>query len=231
MIRKILTYYAGRLDEYLPEGVATVGLIGTAAEETPNKLVVSLVNLEKEATGDSVYMRSTSGNYAGTLAPLLLNMHIMLAAVYESKRYAESLSVLSDTLEFIQSMPRFETEGHRYTVELVPMSTMDLHNIWTTMGGQYHPSVICKVRGLVIDSGTLVGQHGGAGRYSRELYARVPRSGTQVGIPAGDAHGRQVRHGRPADRGIWRKTDRRRQHFPQACTAEKPSSAAGRRVP
>ena len=107
MIRKILTYYAGRLDEYLgrthrqPEGVATVGLIGTAAEETPN-------------------------------------------------------SVLSDTLEFIQSMPRFETEGHRYTVELVPMSTMDLHNIWTTMGGQYHPSVICKVRGLVIDSGTLV---------------------------------------------------------------------------
>ena len=123
MIRKILTYYAGRLDEYLgrthrqPEGLATVGLIGTAAEETPNKLVVSLVNLEKEATGDSVYMRSTSGNYAGTLAPLLLNMHIMLAAVYESKRYAESLSVLSDTLEFIQSMPRFETEGHRYTVE------------------------------------------------------------------------------------------------------------------
>lgn len=107
MIRKILTYYAGRLDEYLarthrqPEGLATVGLIGTAAEETPN-------------------------------------------------------SVLSDTLEFIQSMPRFETEGHRYTVELVPMSTMDLHNIWTTMGGQYHPSVICKVRGLVIDSGTLV---------------------------------------------------------------------------
>lgn len=107
MIRKILTYYAGRLDEYLsrthrqPEGLATVGLIGTAAEETPN-------------------------------------------------------SVLSDTLEFIQSMPRFETEGHRYSVELVPMSTMDLHNIWTTMGGQYHPSVICKVRGLVIDSGTLV---------------------------------------------------------------------------
>ena len=117
MIRKILTYYAGRLDEYLgrthrqPEGVATVGLIGTAAEETPNKLVVSLVNLEKEATGDSVYMRSTSGNYAGTLAPLLLNMHIMLAAVYESKRYAESLSVLSDTLEFIQSMPRRRWAG------------------------------------------------------------------------------------------------------------------------
>ena len=51
MIRKILTYYAERLEEYLsrthrqPEGIATVGLIGTASEETPDKLVVSLVNL------------------------------------------------------------------------------------------------------------------------------------------------------------------------------------------
>ena len=57
MIRKILTYYAERLEEYLsrthrqPEGIATVGLIGTASEETPNKLMVSLVNLEKEASG------------------------------------------------------------------------------------------------------------------------------------------------------------------------------------
>ena len=38
MIRKILTYYAERLEEYLsrthrpPAGIAAVGLIGTAAE-------------------------------------------------------------------------------------------------------------------------------------------------------------------------------------------------------
>lgn len=49
MIRKILTTYAARLDEYLarshrqPEGVAEVGLIGSAGEQCPNKLVVSLL--------------------------------------------------------------------------------------------------------------------------------------------------------------------------------------------
>lgn len=161
MIKRILTYYAERLEEYLsrthrqPEGVATVGLIGTATEETPNKLVISLVNLEKEASGDGVYMQRASGGYAGRLAPLMLNMHIMLATVYESKRYAESLSVLSGTLEFIQSMPKFCVDGAAYTIEVVPMSTMDLHNIWTTMGGQYYPSVICKVRGLAIDSSVI----------------------------------------------------------------------------
>ena len=41
MIRKILTTYAARLDEYLarshrqPEGVAEVGLIGSAGEQCP----------------------------------------------------------------------------------------------------------------------------------------------------------------------------------------------------
>lgn len=81
MIRKILTYYAERLEEYLsrthrrPEELATVGLIGTASEETPNKLVVSLVNLEKEASGDGVYMQRASSGYAGRLAPLMLNMN------------------------------------------------------------------------------------------------------------------------------------------------------------
>ena len=54
MIRKILTYYAERLEEYLsrthrrPEGLATVGMIGNSTEERPNKMVVSLLNVERE---------------------------------------------------------------------------------------------------------------------------------------------------------------------------------------
>ena len=55
MIRKILTYYAERLEEYLsrthrrPEGLATVGMIGNSAEERPNKMVVSLLNVERHS--------------------------------------------------------------------------------------------------------------------------------------------------------------------------------------
>ena len=57
MIRKILTYYAERLEEYLshfhrrPEGLATVGMIGNSTEERPNKMVVSLLNVERETAG------------------------------------------------------------------------------------------------------------------------------------------------------------------------------------
>lgn len=58
MIKRILTYYAEQLNEYLsrlhhqPEGLTVVGLIGSAGEECPNKVVISLVNLEKETRYD-----------------------------------------------------------------------------------------------------------------------------------------------------------------------------------
>ena len=172
MIKRILTYYAERLEEYLsrlhrqPEGLATVGLIGSAGEECPNKVVISLVNLEKETSGDMTYMQRSGRGFVGKGAPLMMNMHVMLAAVYDGKRYGESLSVLSETLAFIRSTPKFQVDGYVYTMEIVPMSTMDLHNIWTTMGGQYYPSVICKLRGLAIDSSEIISSGSMAGETS-----------------------------------------------------------------
>lgn len=172
MIKRILTYYAERLEEYLsrlhrqPEGLATVGLIGSAGEECPNKVVISLVNLEKETSGDMTYMKRSGSGFVGKGAPLMMNMHVMLAAVYDGKRYGESLSVLSETLAFIRSTPKFQVDGYVYTMEIVPMSTMDLHNIWTTMGGQYYPSVICKLRGLAIDSSEIISSGSMAGETS-----------------------------------------------------------------
>ena len=75
MIRKILTYYAERLEEYLsrshrrPEGLATVGMIGNSTEERPNKMVVSLLNVEREtAVGGSDTSAHCHG-YAFDLVP------------------------------------------------------------------------------------------------------------------------------------------------------------------
>lgn len=64
MIHKILTTYTARLDEYLfafhhqPEGMATVKPIGNTAEEQPNKLVVCLLNVEREKKATLRFRRS-----------------------------------------------------------------------------------------------------------------------------------------------------------------------------
>lgn len=90
MIHKILITYTNLLNEYLslthrqPEGLAMVGLIGNATEERPNKMVVSLLNVERETAGGiSAPIQRTDKRYIRTQPPLLLNLNIMLAAVYD----------------------------------------------------------------------------------------------------------------------------------------------------
>lgn len=160
MIRKILTYYAEQLEEYLsrfhhrPEGLATVGMIGNPTEERPNKIVVSLLNVESETAGSIATPSRRITDKGDTLLqpPLLLNLNVILAAVFDKHQYDESLSLLSDTLRFIQSKPKFEVDGRGYTIQMVNTSMQDMNNIWTLLGGQYYPSVVCNIRRLTIDS-------------------------------------------------------------------------------
>lgn len=167
MIKKILTYYASYLDEFLrskfpqPEGVAEVGFIGGNADEKPCKLIVSLVNIERETAGGiSAGLSRGGSDYARTYPPLLLNLDLMLAAVYDERRYAESLSVLHESLLFIQSHPYFDLDGQKYTIEVVTLSAQDINNIWSTLGGQYYPSVMCKLRRLMVDAKEAVSSGG-----------------------------------------------------------------------
>lgn len=178
MIKNILTHYASYLDEYLrskfpqPEGVAEVGFIGGNADEKPCKLIISLVNIEREVAGGiSAGLSRGGSDYARTYPPLLLNLDLMLAAVYDERRYAESLSVLHESLLFIQSHPYFDLDGQKYTIEVVTLSVQDINNIWTTLGGQYYPSVMCKLRRLVIDGGEAVG----SGGVAREPSVRITK--------------------------------------------------------
>ena len=119
-------------------------------------MVVSLLNVERETSGSSSapVQRTGDGRYA-RMPPLLLNLNIMLAAVFDGRQYAESLSLLSDTMRFIQSVPKFTVEGADYTIEVVNISTQDMNNVWTLLGGQYYPSVVCKIRRLSIDGGSI----------------------------------------------------------------------------
>ena len=90
-------------------------------------MVVSLLNVERETAGGiSAPVQRTQDGYVRTQPPLLFNLNVMLAAVFDERQYAESLSVLSDTLRFIQSVPKFEVEGVDYTIEIVSVTTQDM---------------------------------------------------------------------------------------------------------
>ena len=89
MIKKVLTYCAELLNSYLsryhhrPEGLAEVGHIGQSTSETPNKIIVSLVNMERETAGGIAgNMQTNNGGYSASAAPFLLNLKVMLLSLY-----------------------------------------------------------------------------------------------------------------------------------------------------
>lgn len=171
MIRNILNTYAASLDEFLsryfnqPEGHATTGQIGNSTEEKPNKMVISLLNVERETSGGiNATVKRTDDGYARMQPPLLINLNVMLAAVFEERRYNEALSMLTYTLRFIQSVPKFEVYGNSFTIEIVNLTMQDQNNMWTLLGGQYYPSVVCKIRRLCIDGDSVTAGGTTAGR-------------------------------------------------------------------
>lgn len=117
MIRKILTYYAARLDDYLsrthhrPEGLATVGMIGNSTEERPNKMVVNLLGVERETAGgiNSPVQRIPDGGYVRMQPPLLLNLNVMLAEMGGSSTSAHRSGYAFDLVPLNGRMRSFKS--------------------------------------------------------------------------------------------------------------------------
>lgn len=165
MINTVLTTIIEKLKEYLdsfyefPEEIAELGPIMSTGNGPVNKLCLSLLNIEREtAIGIQGSYRETADSYLKTVPPWHLNLYFILAAVYEEKRYAESLKFLSTAIEFIQLHPYIEIpDGRKISMEPVTINLEGLNNIWGMFGGKYYPSIIGKLRGLTFDGNDITG--------------------------------------------------------------------------
>lgn len=162
MLKDVIRHFANQLQLYLEkkypqaEGVTKVAPLGKETKSEMNKLVVSLVSIERETAGGVVPTRSHQGNVTNVgNPPLYMNVNLVMAAVFNEDKYEEGLSVLSDTLLFIQSYTFFKYKDITYTLEVVSPNSQELNNIWSTLGGQYYPSVLCKLRRIAFDSHDL----------------------------------------------------------------------------
>ena len=164
MIYTVLSIYAKQMEQYIssfirqPEGMVEVGTASGQGEEEPCKIQLFLLNVEREtATGIVTGKGSTSGRFSGVSAPpLFANLNVVIASVFSTKRYKESLSYLSLAITFLQSTPVFTTgDGEKYTIELMTTTLQDQSNIWSLFGGRYYPSVVCKIRRLTFNSNEI----------------------------------------------------------------------------
>lgn len=164
MINRVLSTYATQMEQYIssflhqPEGLVEVGQIGALVGQEPCKIQISLIGIEREtAQGMMMGKVGNTGRFtAVTSPPIHVNLNVMIAAVFNEKRYKESLTAISLAITFLQTESYFTTnEGGKYTIEMCTPSPQEQSNMWTMMGGKYYPSVFCKIRGLTFDSGEM----------------------------------------------------------------------------
>ncbi|MES2373019.1 MAG: DUF4255 domain-containing protein [Bacteroidota bacterium] len=169
MIYEALTCITEEINEYFrsklkinEEKIVLSSLInqdGTIAIQGENKVIVTLINIEKEPAGKT-HTGNGSRTFSNTSPPLSINVYVLFSAYFSSTNYPESLRFLSFVISFLQdknvfsqsNTPRLDESIEKLTFEMESVGSEKLNNIWSTLGAKYMPSVLYKVRMLTFDS-------------------------------------------------------------------------------
>jgi hypothetical protein len=161
----LATRYPSKEPHVVLSGLST--LEGTAPPEIANRVVMSLVNIEREGAigSGSEPVRTEGGGFVRTPPPLNLNLYILMSASFGSN-YVEALKLLSAVLGYFQGRPVFTAQNaaafpkglDRVTIEIVNLNMQELNNLWGNFGAKYLPSVLYKARMLTLQEGWVVEQ-------------------------------------------------------------------------
>lgn len=178
MIDSAITHLAGQLNHYLRrtfalnEDIVVVSNLldqnGNVASHISNKLVLFLINIEKD-TGPFRQPRGVHPGAENSPAghpPIFLNLYVMVAGHFGGQNYPEALKFISNTISFFQRRPVFDHQNSpdldqkidRLVLEIENLNIKDLSSLWGVLSGKYLPSVLYKIRMVTFDSDDIVKQ-------------------------------------------------------------------------
>ena len=164
MISKALQFTNDVLDQFLrnrfgldESKVLLNNLIegnGVLPQINQNKVVISLINIEKE-TVKPFYTRSQkleNGNYADINPGERYNLDMLISSNFDD--YSETLKFLGAVILFFQANPILSAGSFstipsglgKLEFEIEKISYHQMQSLWTAMGAKYQPSVIYKMR-------------------------------------------------------------------------------------
>ena len=150
------------------EKVVLSGLVnqdGSIAIQGENKIIVTLVNIEKE-TARKGQMKNVPSIHGTRADAIQLNLYVLFSAYFSSGNYPEALRFLSFIIAYFQqknvfdrsNTPGLDTNIERLSFEIVDVNPDTLSNMWSTLGAKYMPSILYKVRMVNID-GSIVNEY------------------------------------------------------------------------
>jgi hypothetical protein len=128
---------------------------GSPTAETRNRLAMFVTNIAEDG------MPRSGGRGAGA-APQAIHMDIyfMLAAGHDPEIYGEGLKLISAALLYFQANPLLTPQTapdlpagiNQLSVEIANLRMEEVGQLWGNMGGRYVPSVMFKMRSVMIDA-------------------------------------------------------------------------------
>ena len=162
---EINEYFSAKLkineDKVLLSGI--INQDGSIAASGENKILLTLINIERENIGKSNAVRE--GVKSGVHAPpaMNINLYVLFSAYFGGSNYPEALRFLSFIISYLQNKnvftksntPKMGDNIEKLIFEMENLSTERLNNVWATLGAKYMPSVYYKVRMLVFDDSVI----------------------------------------------------------------------------
>ena len=175
MIYEVLNFLRQNIDAYINNGRAAAEPVMVLSNPWSNNdssknfsflNSLSLINVEEERifkTQGYQYIPKGQGRVIQREPDIKLNLYVLFSAY--NKNYEDALKITSKVIGYFQMYPVFQRdnpkEGNsplpdgidKLIVELYSASFEQQNQIWASMSTGYLPSVIYKIRMIVIDTG------------------------------------------------------------------------------
>jgi hypothetical protein len=193
MIAETFKFLSEELNGYLSQklGVTTdqrlvLGNIGKVSDSDTGgtntltgKAILSLINVEEDRITkqqDNYLKSDTQVTYKNP--PLYLNLYVLFAI--NRTDYSDSLKWLAYIVQFFQqqhvftptSNPNLDGRIQKLIVDLYNLNFEQINQLWSVIGGKYLPSVVYKIRQVVIDENAIEYETG----FIQEIDISIPQN-------------------------------------------------------
>ncbi len=178
MINEALKFITEKLNNYLKssfdlvsDGAVLSNIVnsdGSVPVGAHNKVVVTLINVEKETStkyNGSFHSQQANGTTSTiSYPPLFLNLDVLFSANFDL--YEESLKFLSKTILYFQSSPvftgqqypDFPSDINKLIFDMEKLSYREAAHLYESLGAKYLPSAIYKMKMLCVDGDQITNE-------------------------------------------------------------------------
>lgn len=163
MISKALQFTGNVLDKFLQSYFGTeesrvvlnnpVAADGSVPEQNRNKVLLSLVNVDRHALKKAIAFGYKGATAQGKEETKTDNYSVYILASTSFADYVAGLDHLDAVITFFTDNPVFDKATHpempgnisKIDVLLEPADGVHMRSIWLAMGAKYQPSVVYKI--------------------------------------------------------------------------------------